>query len=43
MATGRAAWQVLAGAVGERRQVPADVLYADAPLGVAYYVCVQDL
>jgi hypothetical protein len=39
MATGRAAWQVLAGAVGARRQVPGDLLYADAPFGVAYYVC----
>jgi hypothetical protein len=43
MATGRAAWQVLAGAVGAQRQVPGDVLYADAPFGVAYYVCVQSL
>ena len=42
MATGRAAWQVLAGAVGEQLRVPGDVLYADAPFGVAYYVCVQD-
>jgi hypothetical protein len=40
LATGRAAWQVLAGAVGEQRQVPGEVLYADAPFGVAYYVCV---
>jgi hypothetical protein len=39
MATGRAAWQVLAGAVGAGRQVPGDLLYADAPFGVAYYVC----
>jgi hypothetical protein len=43
MATGRAAWQVLAGAVGTGRHAPGDVLYADAPFGVAYYVCVQDL
>jgi hypothetical protein len=43
MATGRAAWQVLAGAVGAHRQVPGDLLYADAPFGVAYYVCVHDL
>lgn len=42
-ATGRAAWQVLAGAVGARRQVPGDLLYADAPFGVAYYVCVHSL
>jgi hypothetical protein len=40
LATGRAAWQVLAGAVGTARQLPGDVLYADAPLGVAYYVAV---
>jgi hypothetical protein len=43
MATGRAAWQVLAGAVGAKRQVPGDVLYADAPFGVAYYVSVHPL
>jgi hypothetical protein len=43
MATGRAAWQVLAGAVGAQRRVPGDVLYADAPFGVAYYVCVHPL
>jgi len=42
MATGRAAWQVLAGAVGPRRRVPADVLYSGAPFGVAYYVSVLD-
>jgi hypothetical protein len=43
MATGRAAWQVLAGAVGARRRVPGDLLYADAPLGVSYLVAVLDL
>ncbi len=43
MATGRAAWQVLAGAVGTRRRVPGDVLYADAPFGVSYLVAVLDL
>jgi hypothetical protein len=43
MATGRAAWQVLAGAVGPQRQVPGNLLYADAPFGVAYYVCVHPL
>jgi hypothetical protein len=43
MATGRAAWQVLAGAVGPQRQVPGNLLYADAPFGVAYYVCVHSL
>jgi len=42
MATGRAAWQVLAGAVGSRRG-PGDVLYADAPFGVFYLVAVLDL
>jgi hypothetical protein len=43
MATGRAAWQVLAGAIGPRRRVPGDVLYADAPFGVSYLVAVLDL
>jgi hypothetical protein len=37
MATGRPAWQVLAGAMGERR--PASVIrYCDDPFGVAYLV-----
>jgi hypothetical protein len=37
MATGRPAWQVLAGAIGERR--PASVIrYSDDPFGVAYLV-----
>jgi len=37
MATGRPAWQVLAGAVGERR--PASLIrYCDDPFGVAYLV-----
>ena len=37
MVTGRAAWQVLAGAWGP--EIPAtEVLYADAPFGVAYLV-----
>lgn len=36
MATGRAAWQVLAGALGPAR--PAQVRYADAPFGVFYLV-----
>ena len=37
MATGRPAWQVLAGAVGEQR--PASVIrYCDDPFGVAYLV-----
>lgn len=43
MATGRAAWQVVAGAVGTRRRVPGDVLYADAPFGVSYLAAVLDL
>jgi hypothetical protein len=37
MAAGRAAWQVLAGAL-DGRGVGAEVLYADDPLGVAYLV-----
>ena len=36
MATGRPAWQVLAGAFGSAP--PADVRYADAPFGVFYLV-----
>jgi hypothetical protein len=43
MATGRAAWQVLAGAIGTRRRVPGDVLYANAPFGVSYLVAALDL
>jgi hypothetical protein len=47
MATGRAAWQALAGAVlagaGFSRRVPGDVLYAEAPFGVFYLVTVLDL
>ena len=42
MATGRAAWQVLAGAIGPRR-VPGDVLYSSAPFGVSYLVAILDL
>ena len=42
MATGRATWQVLAGAIGPRRHVPGDVLYADAPFGVSYLAAVLD-
>jgi len=45
LATGRAAWQVLAGAMSPPGSVgvPADrVLYADAPLGVGYVVAVLD-
>jgi aromatic ring-opening dioxygenase LigB subunit len=43
MATGRAAWQVLAGALGSTRPGatgPGEILYADAPFGVAYLVAV---
>jgi hypothetical protein len=44
MADGRAAWQVLAGALTAEGASPGgvrgDVLYADAPLGVAYLVAV---
>jgi hypothetical protein len=44
MADGRAAWQVLAGALTAEGATPGglrgDVLYADAPLGVAYLVAV---
>jgi len=39
MATGRAAWQVLAGALGERRPA-GEILYAEAPFGVGYLVAV---
>ncbi|HEX4832548.1 MAG TPA: hypothetical protein VH478_15800 [Trebonia sp.] len=42
MATGRAAWQALAGAVGPERRVPAEVLYAGLPYGVTYLVAVMD-
>ena len=45
LATGRAAWQVLAGAMSTQGTVgvPAgQVLYADAPLGVGYFVAVLD-
>jgi hypothetical protein len=46
MATGRAAWQVLAGAAGGRPAGPAgpaaEILYADDPFGVAYLVAVLD-
>lgn len=39
MATGRAAWQVLAGAMPAAR---GEVLYSAAPLGVCYHVAVLD-
>lgn len=45
MATGRAAWQVLAGALerpsGDAR-LSGEILYADDPFGVAYLVAVLD-
>jgi hypothetical protein len=40
MATGRPAWQVLAGALGPAQHPATDILYADAPFGVAYLVAV---
>ncbi|HEX4398416.1 MAG TPA: hypothetical protein VH136_12320 [Trebonia sp.] len=45
LATGRAAWQVLAGAMsapGTASGPAGRVLYADAPLGVGYFVAVLD-
>ena len=41
MATGRAAWQVLAGALGAAAR-PGEILYSDAPFGVSYLVAVLD-
>lgn len=41
MATGRPAWQVLAGAMPAPRPVT-EVLYADAPFGVAYLVALLE-
>jgi hypothetical protein len=41
MATGRAAWQVLAGSLDGARPA-AEILYADDPFGVAYLVAVLD-
>lgn len=44
MATGRAAWQVLAGALlGTPHRPSAEILYAGDPFGVAYLVAVLDL
>jgi hypothetical protein len=40
MATGRAAWQVLAGAMGTSTRPRSKIRYADAPFGVAYLVAV---
>ena len=42
MATGRAAWQVLAGALGDGPAPAGEVLYADAPLGVGYFVAILE-
>jgi hypothetical protein len=42
MATGRAAWQVLAGALRAGPAPAGEVLYADAPFGVGYLVAVFD-
>ena len=42
MATGRAAWQVLAGALRAGPAPAGEVLYADAPFGVGYLVAVLD-
>jgi hypothetical protein len=42
MATGRAAWQVLAGALRAGPAPVGEVLYADAPFGVGYLVAVLD-
>ena len=42
MATGRAAWQVLAGALGDGPAPAGEVLYADAPFGVGYFVATLD-
>lgn len=45
MATGRAAWQVLAGALSPPPQAgppSAEILYADDPFGVAYLVAVME-
>lgn len=40
MATGRAAWQVLAGAMGTSTRPRTEIRYAGAPFGVAYLVAV---
>jgi hypothetical protein len=40
MATGRAAWQVLAGAMGTSTRPETEICYADAPFGVAYLAAV---
>lgn len=45
LATGRAAWQVLAGALAagpDHSRPSAEILYADDPFGVAYLVAVLD-
>jgi hypothetical protein len=44
LVAGRASWQVLAGAVRAAGAAgwTADPLYADAPYGVGYFVCVWE-
>lgn len=42
LATGRAAWQVLAGAMNAVGALAGDVTYADAPFGVGYFVAVLE-
>jgi hypothetical protein len=42
MATGRAAWQVLAGAMSAPGAAGGEVLYGDAPFGVSYLVAVLE-
>jgi aromatic ring-opening dioxygenase LigB subunit len=42
LATGRAAWQVLAGAVDASGVLAGDLLYADAPFGVGCFVAVLE-
>ena len=38
MATGRGPWQALAAAADDGRDLRGDLLYADAPYGVGYFV-----
>jgi hypothetical protein len=42
LATGRTAWQVLAGTMGAPSVPAGQVLYAGAPLGVGYLVAMLD-
>jgi hypothetical protein len=43
MATGRAAWQVLAGALGTTTPGKGEILYSGVPFGVSYLVAVLDI